>query len=110
MTFTPLFASDTTAAFLSILVKVFFIGMVGGTLPALIAVGLYFLSRGRSRWWIIGVVLSSYSILAGLAGFLFVIGTVQMPFLFWVAVLAPLSMGTAGVIMWIRSRHEKAVG
>ena len=100
MTFPPILASDTTAAFLLPLVILFWIGIGGGALAGVVALVLYGRKRGQRVW---GVILGTLSIAAGAGGLLFLfVLTDGAGFWVWAGVLSPLAIGILDVILWKR--------
>jgi len=102
-------ASDTTAAFLSVLVTVAWVGVAVGTVPGLVALVFSFICRQQSRWRVIGIVLGSISILTSIGGLLFVVLlTAGVEILVWLLLCIPLVVGATAVFRWSR-KYEKNV-
>jgi cadmium resistance protein CadD (predicted permease) len=106
MTVRPILASDMTAAFVSLLAILFWIAIVGGTIPGLLALRLYFANRNHRKWKAVGVVLGGCSISVGVSALAFIIlFTARTEFYGWVCALIPLVIGVLSVIMWSGTRH-----
>ena len=103
MAFTPILASDTTAAFLLPLVILFWIGIGGGTLAGLLALALYGCKRVKQVW---GIMLGALSIAVGMCGLLFLVGIVDGEWWVWADVLTPLVVGILDVIIWKSRKYE----
>ena len=100
MIFTPILASDTTAAFLLPIVVLFWIGIVGGTIAGLVSLGLYGFKRVQRYW---GVLLGALSTAAGAGGLLLLaVLTDGAELIAWAAVLTPLVIGLLDLILWKR--------
>jgi hypothetical protein len=99
---TPILASDTTAAFLSFLVTMFWIGMAGGTLCGFVSLALYFFRLNSTPWKVSGITLGMFSNGAGTAGLLFLITADHAEPAAWGAVFVPIVLGTLAVFIWVR--------
>jgi hypothetical protein len=98
MTFTRIFASDTTAAFLLPIVVLFWIVIFGSNIAGLLSLTLLACKRVQRQW---GIVLGLLSTTAGIGGVMFfIIFTKGVGIVGWIGVLAPLIVGVIAIFLW----------
>ena len=103
-------ASDTTILAVKGVVYLFFIGISVGALTGLFSLGVFLFGSERSHWRTLAVVLGLISIVAGVAGLLFVSFGGSWEFLGWAAASTPLIIGICAVVIWARGfKNAKTV-
>ena len=100
MTFTPILASETTAALLLPLVILFWVVIGASTVAGILSLVLYGFRRVQ-RW--VGIILALLSTAAGIGGsMLFVTkphpGDIEL--LQWAGVVTPLLIGVLSFLLW----------
>jgi hypothetical protein len=92
-------ASDTTLVAVRYVVYLFYIGVALSVLPGLFSLGVFFFGRERSRWRTAAVIFGLLSMVAGVAGLLFVSVGGSWNLLGWAVASTPLIIGICAVVI-----------